>query len=521
MELYDLGKEPISAEQPAGGDVSYDEDFDELSREIKKLSSPTAESVIDWSRVSELCRKILAEESKNLQVACYLSVALCHTDGLQGCVTGIHILRDLLENFWDTMYPPKKRKKGRINSLAWWNEKLRNLLDDMESETWDGVRREEAVNDLRFLDSFIGENLPDGPILRPLIEVLSGLILEAQAPEAEVDPAPDKQTPDVQGGVSSTSVPEKTVPVAAVPASTNAAGDGTEDADEFFSSGQDFLTQASTRFFEQDYTRPVSYQLNRLIAWSQVDSPPPADHGKTMLPPPDEQVVTLLTSQYEAGQWSALLSSAEGHVRQYLFWLDLHFWVSTALEKQHAGAAAQSVAQATLLYVQRLNTLERLSFADGTPFAGEETREWLRTLSGVATDEPGAGSIDTAGDAVQCQTAALQILADKGLPEALHYFQEKSRTPRSGREQFVHDLACCQLILKGKEADLAAPFARRMLEQIKITGLEEWDPNLALAGMAAAYKTFKQAGQDDLDSQSMALRDRMILLAPEKAVNFI
>ena len=39
MELSELGRNPISEQEPAGKDVRYEPDFEALSQEVEKLSS--------------------------------------------------------------------------------------------------------------------------------------------------------------------------------------------------------------------------------------------------------------------------------------------------------------------------------------------------------------------------------------------------------------------------------------------------------------------------------------------------
>ena len=111
MEASSLGVTPISEQDPAGSDIRFEPDFEALSTEVEKLSSPTAVGTVDWQRIADLSAKILETSSKDLLVACYLCIALLQTRGLGGLATGVHVLRDLLEHFWDTLFPAKKRMK--------------------------------------------------------------------------------------------------------------------------------------------------------------------------------------------------------------------------------------------------------------------------------------------------------------------------------------------------------------------------------------------------------------------------
>ncbi|MFA6412761.1 MAG: type VI secretion system ImpA family N-terminal domain-containing protein, partial [Syntrophales bacterium] len=116
MARRDLGKTPISEDSPAGQDVRNDPDFEALSREIEKMSSPTLSGTMDWNRVLQLSEDILTNKSKDLLVLSYFSVALLKTAGLRGFALSVKILRESLEAFWEDMFPVKKRMRGRKNA---------------------------------------------------------------------------------------------------------------------------------------------------------------------------------------------------------------------------------------------------------------------------------------------------------------------------------------------------------------------------------------------------------------------
>ncbi|WP_028583992.1 type VI secretion system protein TssA [Desulfogranum mediterraneum] len=528
MTIYDLGKEPVSAEQPAGTDITYGEDYQALTEEVKKLSSPTADSAVDWSKIAELSQKILEQESKNLLVASYLCIALGHTQGLRGCALGIHVIRVLLDTFWDQLYPPKKRKKGRINALVWWSETLNELLAELGPETWEPEQRAEAIDDLEAIDAFIGEQLPDGPLLRTLVDTLASRL---QLPVDDGVEEPDTEQPPHGGGAADVrepaALPQPAVPQAPpVPQAAGdngAPGDNGQEGDDgaaYFHAGFDFLCSSATKLFAEDSGSPISYQLNRLAAWSQVEVLPPATDGETMLPPPDEQLISLLQGQYQTARWSDLLSTAEGHVRQYLFWLDLSYWVATALQQLGATTAALAVENDTRLYLKRLPTIETFSFQGGLPFAGQATRAWLRQGAEAGPDAAGTASSTGGDDTLRaCQAKALERVGRQGLSAAVRYFQENSDPITSQRVRFRHDLALCRLMLQGKKSEPALPFAERILEVIDRRELEAWEPELALEGLLLVHHCFQQEVGEEWRHRSRLLRDRLMLLAPEKLIN--
>ena len=122
MELLDLGRKPVSEEHPAGADARYEPEYDLLQQEIDKLASATAGGAVDWKQVVKLGSVILSSKSKDLKIASYLAVALLHLKGVEGLSAGAQLLLDLVSNFWDTLYPAKKRMRGRFGAISWWDE---------------------------------------------------------------------------------------------------------------------------------------------------------------------------------------------------------------------------------------------------------------------------------------------------------------------------------------------------------------------------------------------------------------
>jgi type VI secretion system protein ImpA len=62
-------------------------------------------SLPDWRRLDELARTILAERSKDLEVTAWFSEALVRLQGFAGLRDGFRLARELIEKFWDSLYP--------------------------------------------------------------------------------------------------------------------------------------------------------------------------------------------------------------------------------------------------------------------------------------------------------------------------------------------------------------------------------------------------------------------------------
>src|SRR5690606_12094075 len=59
----------------------------------------------DWRKVLDLAPKILLQESKDLEVACWYAEALLRRHGFGGLRDGFKLLDGLLERHWEQLYP--------------------------------------------------------------------------------------------------------------------------------------------------------------------------------------------------------------------------------------------------------------------------------------------------------------------------------------------------------------------------------------------------------------------------------
>lgn len=103
--------EPISAERPCGESIRANPVYDQLKearREEDDLSQGEwkhERKVADFGQVLKLGQKVLAEQSKDLEVATWLVEALLNREGFAGLAEGLELVTGLLETFWDKLYP--------------------------------------------------------------------------------------------------------------------------------------------------------------------------------------------------------------------------------------------------------------------------------------------------------------------------------------------------------------------------------------------------------------------------------
>jgi type VI secretion system protein ImpA len=100
----------VSAESPCGDDLEYDASFLELERAAQGLPERQMGDAVlaaeppEWRKVRDLASGLFGR-SKDLRIANYLVQSSVALDGLPGLSQGLTLLRELLERYWDGLYP--------------------------------------------------------------------------------------------------------------------------------------------------------------------------------------------------------------------------------------------------------------------------------------------------------------------------------------------------------------------------------------------------------------------------------
>ncbi|TVP59273.1 MAG: type VI secretion system protein TssA [Gemmatimonadales bacterium] len=103
--------QPIAGEDPGGPNLRYDPVYGEIKKAREEDPVlPQGEwkrerKVADWPEVVSLSTEVLAERSKDLQVAAWLTEGWLRTEGFTGLNRGLRLLIRLQEDFWDELHP--------------------------------------------------------------------------------------------------------------------------------------------------------------------------------------------------------------------------------------------------------------------------------------------------------------------------------------------------------------------------------------------------------------------------------
>jgi type VI secretion system protein ImpA len=115
---------PISEDKPCGEDLYYDPSFQELEGLMKgkeETQFSKAEDP-DWKKLYDRCVELYGR-SKDLRVATAMCLAAVKVDGLAGLHAALVALKELLERYWEPIYPLLDPDDGhdplyRINVIA-------------------------------------------------------------------------------------------------------------------------------------------------------------------------------------------------------------------------------------------------------------------------------------------------------------------------------------------------------------------------------------------------------------------
>lgn len=519
-----IGRTPIPGDRPEGADVRYEPEFEALTQEIAKLESPSAASAIDWNKVVQLSSGILEKRSKHLQAACYLHYGLLKTGEVQGFCLGMAIVRDLLEHFWETLFPPVKRMKGRKATLEWWEGKLSDFMSDLSPQTLKKDTRDTLMDHLGFIDEFLGAHMDDPPLLLPLIRKTGDVLME-EAPVEAPTPAPPPEP-------VLTAAPEpRTIQRAESPApdrkpAPTSVPNADLDPSALLEQGLLMAAKAASSLRNDNPALSLPYRLNRIAAWSTLDELPPATGGKTMLPPPDEDIVTALAGLHQSGDWKALVDSSESRVRQFLFWLDLSRYSARGMEQMGHPEVSRVIEMETTLFVRKLKGVETLAFSDGTPFADSETRTWLQEIRLFSsTNEAKSLGADSDGDIEQqlAETSdqAARLVREKKLDAALTLFQDHLSGTVPEKERFLWKLGLCQTLIDAQKIEIASPYMDDILDCITRFRLDRWDPETAVNALELVLKGLRIKDRETHEQQIADVLKRIAMLDPVKALQMI
>src|SRR5690606_1617756 len=288
-----------------------------------------------------------------------------------------------------------------------------------------------AAERAKAIDQELGERLgADAPSLRELTNPLREHARAAEQRQQKTQAAPAAGAASGEAAVSA-------APVASPNAEATVGDIGSEnDARRAVRQMQDMNRKLCGFWLNARLADARAYRAARQFTWGFVDKLPPDTDGATQLAPPAPERRKYFETQYENGQFTALLPELEQSLTRAPFWLSGQRLAADALAALGADYqdALAAVSQEVAQLLTRFPRLAELRFADGTPFADDKTRIWL---AGLKTDDASSAAPAPAAEAAPWHAAIQEARAASGKGKTEHAIQQLqagAARAASGRE---------------------------------------------------------------------------------------
>lgn len=496
-----LGSEPIAGEKPGGENVRLEEPFEAIEREIAKLDSLTDDDWVRWEDIIAIGEEMLANTSKDLLVACYVTRAQCETDLLGGLEAGLTLGLKIVEHFWDVCFPPKKRMRGRAAAFDWLIERLTPALEEFTPSIANMDRIKSLQASIVSLDATLVELMGDNaPAFNELSRLFKRHIasLDAEQNEAKrkeeqakakaAPPAP-VNTGNATGGAS-------------IPTSV-----GTDrDLQNLYRTCQEGLRGATQYLRAQNLTDAESYRINRFLTWLGVNQLPPDTAGKTQLRPLSKEKLQTYDAMLAEKKYAELIPEVEMSLSRAPYWLDGHKIVADALEELGAVDAVAAVKNGLKDFLKRLPNVVNLLFVDDTPYANDATRSWIN-MSVLVEESSGSNLGLPLSDTEEGENweetyrQACLLMKEKKQREALFLFQDGCARSLSVREQSLWRYYQARFCFEHQKLDFAIPLLENLDQQLLDQGVENWEPGVSTKVIELLLRCYQALGDKDVPKE--------------------
>lgn len=499
----------------AGTDVTFEPEFENLKKEIDKLSS--VESKPDWKVVNVGASAILKDKSKDFRVAIWNTVALTQAKSFDGFAEGLVILHTLVTSFWDTMYPDVKRGRARANLVGFLTDQAVKVIEKVDVTRGNGEAVKVCDDMLNGIDSVLAEKLGD---------VYSGLGQLRNVMRDKVRQIPPEPTAAQEAGGDGATGAAEAPPGVQVPVAT-----GNADAEPALFFHGDAIVEIGHVLRNEDSTNASAYRLTRVGAWLPVRDVPPNDNGVTGFPSVGDP--SGLAAAIEGGQFIEVVQAVEGDFPRNPFRLDLHRYCATALDRLGPtyAAAREALGREVVAFVSRLKGIDKLLYSDQVPFADNATRAWIEEEVGKYGGGGGKGpskaqlAVDAEEQEIKArfEEARSMVLAGSVL-EGLQLGVALSARGGDARARFRARLKVAEMALEGNKRELARPMLEALVDEVESHHLETWEPALcvpvysSLLACLRGGRTPEEGVTPEQLSRETYLFDKLCRLDPAAAV---
>lgn len=439
--------EPVPGDAPTGKYLKYAPLYPEIE-EARRREDPTVVAKMnlgrdakaaDFKRVIKLAEDALVSKTKDLQIAAWLVEAWIVRDGIEGLVAGIQLLQELLNRFWDGLYPEIEEGDTGLRSmpLNWLGSSfdvglaVRNIpLTKPRSFTWlqyeesrtvgyetevkgNATRQkahDEAIKEGKLAPEEFDKDFDATPkpfykelstsctSARDLIHALDEFCDEKFADDPPSFSPLNKALEEVTNVVTTLlarKLEKEPDPVEAPEEETPAEGEAGESGEgapaapvseaaakldgQIASADQAGLHVIAAAEFLRRKTpaSPVGYLLPRALRWGELRAAP---NPLADLPAPSAEVRTTLKNSAAGNNWQRVLETAEAAISTSCGrgWLDAQRYSIKACDQLGYTAAAKALRVELKAFLAEFPGLPAAVLGDDTGAANPETLAWLK-----------------------------------------------------------------------------------------------------------------------------------------------
>ncbi len=436
---------PIPGANPSGTNLRYDPVYDKIKEARRQEDDvPQGEWTYaikksDWPIVVKLCTEAIANRSKDLQLAAWLTEAMVFREGFSGLHQGLDLCRSLLEQFWDSLYPepedgdlelratPLDWIGGRLDEalkkvpltaggLDWYSYKESRTVP-YEAEVGDSEQkqaaREQAISDGKLTpedfdkavlatskeairakladiesslesvaslkqecESRFGEYMPGFSGLQESLSVVSQAVKAMLRQKLEQEP--DGESPaEVSTEAPSEMTAEEPGETPRPKAKAIPAGEPADVADAISR-----VIALAAWMRKQDAYQPLPYVLVRSLRWGELRSGG-SELDANLLEPPSTDLRQRIRRLANEGNWEELMGACEEAMALPCGrgWLDLQRYFAQACDNYGGFDAARNAVVSELrCLLADYPSLPTMMMLDDTPTANPDTRTWLESI---------------------------------------------------------------------------------------------------------------------------------------------
>jgi type VI secretion system protein ImpA len=452
VTLRDDLLKPVAGDNPAGKSLRYDPVYDKIKEARREEDdAPQGEwqrerKIADWAVVIKLASDAIADKSKDLQLAAWLTEALLRKDGFNGLLRGLTLLRGLIDEFWEGLYPENEDGDLELRAapLDWvgsyFDQPVKNAPitksgqgfykfkesrtvgyeeqaneNSSKREAYDAARRdgklsadefdaavkatstavytawmEDFDKSLETLDGLsetcqekFGDFAPSFSKLRTALEEVRNVVRGIYVKRQETEaPPPTQAEPEPEA--------ESQVSYSPAPSSGTAAAAAPARAKTAGGIVPGSLDEVPVRLAAiakylraNDAYDPAPYLMLRGYRWGETRRQGGNPHPSFVVAPSTEARQAIRRLGAEAN-WGELIEAGEAAMAEPCgrAWMDLQRYMVKALEGWGCPAICAAIRSELRALIIDIPEIANWSFDDDTPVANGETQAWLRELTG-------------------------------------------------------------------------------------------------------------------------------------------